>query len=168
MKKRITVIVIVIQIILLSAISISYAKYTADFKGKVSASVAKPIARVAINGDVYISNYEQKPVNFSVYNFDANGNTSEVKMNYKIIIKITQGNAPLKYKLYRVYDNKQEEVNINNSNGTITQTYAVSMNANTEETHNYKLEIEYDKTSSVEFDKNIGISIVLQSEQVRI
>lgn len=168
MKNKIALLVIIMQIILLTAISISYAKYTSGFSGKIAFSVAEPISRATVNGDVYISNYVQKPVIFSVYNFDENGKTSEVKMNYKITVKMSQTNAPLKYKLYRVYSDKQEEVNISNSNGIITQVNSVSMNAGTKETHNYKLEFEYDKSSTVEIDKNIGVSLTIQSEQARI
>lgn len=168
MKKRVTLIFILLQVILVSMVSISYAKYTKGYSGKIGISVAKPISRVVIDGDVYISNYGQKPIYFSVYNYDEKGKISEIKMNYKIIIKTTQSNAPLKYKLYRVYSDKQEEIKINNSKGIISQVNAISMNAETKQTHNYKLEIMYDNASTIELDKNIGISITLQSVQAKI
>ena len=167
MKKK-AIFIIILQVMFVSLVSISYAKYTSSFNGKLGFSVAKPISRVEINNDIYISNYEQRPTTFSVCNFDAKGNISEVKMNYRIIITVTQANAPLKYRVYRIYNNSQEEVSINNSNGTITQMNSVQMKAGMKETHNYKLEIEFDKSSAVELDENIEISIEIISEQERI
>ena len=167
MNKKIKVI-LTLLLILLSIVSTSYAKYTRGFMGKAKITVAKPISRVEIKDDIFISNYEKKPVNFSVYNYEKNGEVSAVKMNYKIIIKSNQNNAPLKYKLYRVNGTNQSEVSLKNENGMISQISSVSMNANSATIHNYKLEIEYDNESNVKLDENIKISITVQSIQEKI
>lgn len=167
MKKIIVVLIMAIELLFLSTISISFAKYTSSNNGKISVSVAKPIARLEIKNEGRISNYEQIPINFSIHNFDESGKISDVKMKYKIIIKTTQDNAPLTFKLYRVGD-RDEMININISNGIITQTEGVTMIAGTKITHNYRLEIEYDDTSNINLDQNFGMSICMQSEQIRI
>ena len=167
MIKRITVLIIILQISLLSIISVSYAKYISNSKGKVSIAVAKPISRIEVKDDIYISNYEQKPINISVYNFDEKGKISDTKMNYKFIIKFTQANAPLKFKLFRVYDDREEEAKISVSNGIVTKTNWISMNAGVKTTHNYRLEIEYDNTSNVQLASNIEATITLQSVQIK-
>lgn len=169
MKKTLKILLFLALICIAFAISFSISKYSSNKNGALSFRVAKPIARVSMGNEIYISNYGQRPLNFSIHNFDTSNRVSEVAMNYVIKMKVSQANAPLKYKLYRIKaDNSEEEISISVNNGVITSTSQLSMNAGTKETQNYKLEFIYDKTSNVNLASNISITIDVDAIQKRI
>lgn len=168
MKKAIIPIFIVILILILFLLAhYTISTYFSQADGNVNFSVAKPICRAIIQDScIYISNYEQKPLYFSICNFDEEGNVTEVGMQYTITIQTAQLNAPLKYKLYKINsDNSEENIKISTSEGNIKTISALTMGTS-KEIHGYKLEIEYDSSSNIALDKNIGFSITLDSEQV--
>ena len=138
--------------------------------GGVGFKVAKPICRVIADNQINIANYGGKnTLNFSVNNYDTSNKKSETAMNYNIVIKVNQANAPLNYRLYRIYnDSSETEVAIDVNNGEIRTTSPVQIQATNSETHNYRLEVDYDNSSSVNLAENIKISINVLSEQISI
>lgn len=169
MTKVIKIFIFIALISIVFVISFSISRYSSNKTGAFSFMVAKPIARVSMGDEIYISNYGQRPLNFSIHNFDTNNKVSEVAMNYVIKMTVSQANAPLNYKLYRVYaDNSEEEIGISVNNGVITSTSTLSMNAGTKETQNYKLEFIYNKASNVNLASNLSITIDVDAVQKRI
>lgn len=167
--KKITNKSIIISVILIVIliIGLSYSKYTLGTDGQLKFSVAKPISRAIINKDLYISNYFQKPLEFYICNYDENNNISDVGMEYYITLELSQENAPLMYKLYRVYSEEvEEEVEIIIDKNTIRTIKPVEMNGNENIKHNYKLEISYDNNSINSLDENLGVSISVKSQQI--
>ena len=115
---------------------------------------------------IYISNYEQKPIYFSICNFSEKGKVTETGMKYDITIKSNQPSIPLKYTLYRINkDGSEENVQLSCSEEN-TKTTLLTIFGTSKEIHNYKLEIEYDKDNNITLDKNITLSIILASEQI--
>ena len=166
MKKQIILIILLAIVIVTFFSSFSYAKFTMKTDGKISTSIAKPICRATIKDKLYISNYQKKPLEFEVYNYDENEKITDVAMEYKITIEVTQENAPLNYKLFRIYlDGSEEEVNITKDNNSIYMNSYVKMNSGKKETHKYRLETEYNNSSSVSLDYNIGFSLRLNCIQ---
>ena len=129
-------------------------------------SIAKPISRVVIDENIHISNYYLRPLNFSVCNYDENSNVSEVAMQYYITIGASQPEAPLLYKLYRIYDDKEEEIKLSSNEGISKNIEPIRINNNKKLEHYYKLEILYDFNSKNNLDGNIEIFLSVISEQI--
>lgn len=144
----------------------TFAKNTSSKNGRLSLSVAKPISRAVIDGDIHISNYYQKPLNFYVCNYDENKNVSEVAMQYYITITLSQEESPLLYKLYRIYEDREEEVELDTNENTIITVEPVRINNDKAVEHNYILKILYDCNSQNNLDENIVIMLSINSEQI--
>ncbi len=167
MCKKLLYFILTVFSLFIMTYSVTLSNYCLQENGSIKFSVAKPICKAIITGNLHILKHEQKPLYFSVRNFDEQGNTSEVAMQYYITLKITQSNAPLKYKLYKINgDGIEKELKMNVSTGTVRTTSATTMSCYSKETHNYRLEIEYDNNSNVALDEDIGISVILDSEQI--
>lgn len=159
---------ITISFLILSVLisGFTFAKNTSSKSGQLSLSVAKPISRAVIDGDIHISNYYQKPLRFYVCNYDENKNVSEVAMQYYITITLSQKESPLFYKLYRIYEDREEEVELNTNENTITTVEPIRINNDKAIEHNYILKILYDYNSQNNLDENIGIMLSINSEQI--
>lgn len=164
--KKVILLIFIIPLILGLLVHYTISIYFSQINGNVNFSVAEPICRAIITDNICVSNFEQKPLYFSVCNFDEKGNITAIGMQYNITIKTAQLNAPLKYKLYKINDNGNEEnIEINVSKGNV-ETVSSMIIGTKKETHNYKLEVEYDNNSNIPLDTDISFSIILDSEQV--
>lgn len=151
-------------------IGYSLAKYTTKKDGNLSFSVAKPVIEATIDSaSLYISNYKQKPFYFSVCNFDKNDNISGTAMSYSINIETSQDNAPLHYKLYRIYsDNSEKALDLTINGSIIGIRNPINIYSNNKEIHNYRLDIEYEKSSKIKLDTNFSVSLTIKGEQIKI
>lgn len=166
--KKIILFIFIVPLILVLLVHYTVSIYFSQINGNVTFSVAKPVCRAIIEDNkFYISNNSQNIKDFSVCNFDEKQNITEVAIQYYITIKLTQAEAPLIFSLYRIYDdNSEEKINIELFEGNIKTTTPITMYSNSKQIHNYRLKTEYNTNSSIDLDKNIGISIILESEQV--
>lgn len=167
MKLKVQIFILIILLIVGFLIHYTACTYFSQIEGNICFSIAEPICRAIIQDScIYISNYEEKPLYFSICNFDEKGNITEIAMKYNITIKSTQPNAPLKYSLYKINkDGSEENIQVNN-NGENIKTVSPIILGTLKEIHNYKLKIEYDNKDNMTLDKNIILSIVLDSEQI--
>ena len=146
--------------------SLTLAKSTSSRDGNLGMSIAKPILRVVVDENIHISNYYLKPLNFFVCNYDENNNASDVAMQYYITIEASQVEAPLLYKLYRIYADKEEEIELSSNKGISKSVEPIRINSNKRIEHYYKLEIQYDFNSKNKLDENIEILLSANSEQI--
>ena len=90
-------------------------------------------------------------------------------MEYYIEIIPTQINAPVNYKLYRVYsDGKKENIEIEYKENCITTKTPITLNRSESTIHNYRLEFYYDNSSKTELEDDFKVSIVIDSRQKSI
>lgn len=169
-RKIVLIIVIIILIITMyKLVNKTVSKLISEDKTNINLLVAKPICRVIMEKNLYISNYEKKKFDFSVCNYNQNDDITDVEMKYYIKISLSQKNAPLKYKMYRIYDDGSEEnIELNIRTNYIKSVKPVNFSTKIKQLHNYRLEIEYDNNSNMTIDKNIKINIGVESEQVKI
>lgn len=167
MKLKVQIFILIILLIVGFLIHYTACTYFSQIEGNICFSIAEPICRAIIQDNcIYISNYEPKPLYFSICNFNEKGKVTEIGMKYNIMVKSNQPNAPLKYRLYRINkDGSEENIQVNNSREN-TKTALPTTLGTLKEIHNYKLEIEYDNEDNIILDKNIILSIILESEQI--
>lgn len=151
----------------ISLIGYTYCKYCDTEKGNVSMSIAEPICNLVIDKELTESSNNLKTIFFSVNNYDENGKISDVSMKYYIGFDSEVENDNLNYSLYELKDNKYENlVEIDNSNGKNTTTNK-TLDTGLKQSKKYKLEISYKDVFKVNTNNKIGLSITLNSEQVK-
>lgn len=149
-NRKKTIVLIILSLFTIYLIyNFTFAKFITDIPGTASSQIATPIIELVgsnkIVGTDYDDTAQQIEYNFSVNNFDSNGNMNQVNLKY--IIKITNDNPefPISYKLY---DKDNKEIILNNNT-----TNLILLDKDIQITHYYKLIIKYD-------DKGNGINII--------
>ena len=159
-------IIILLAIFFIPIISETNALYLDKLNKSTELYIAKPICRVILDKEIFISNYIQKPFYFSICNFDDDNNISDTVMNYSIMFHISQINAPLIYKLYKVDENKSKKSVLLEKEDNILRTKELTlMKVNEKYIDNYVLEIEYNNKSTNELDEDFEIVLEVYSEQ---
>lgn len=141
------------------------ALYLTGIEKKTEVYIAKPICRAIVENKIFISNYSEKPYYFSICNYDEQNNISETAMSYYIIFHTNQTNTPLEYKLYKINNDKSEEISLEITDNIIKTKEKVLMNIDNKHKDDYKLEIGYNLKSKNELNKDFKISMELYSEQ---
>lgn len=168
MKKKLFLVTILIAIlIIISGIgTIVLSKYNFSLDNMFSINAEKPVARMIINNNLHITNYQKvEPVYFSVCNYNEQENTSNISFEYYITLKLSQKNAPLNYKLYKINGDKEELITIDVSNNSVKTINPVILESSERE-HKYKLEVTYDFDSEIKLDEDIAMSFLLNVNQV--
>ena len=142
----------------------TYSKYSKNLKIKSISGIAKPC--FALNKESIL---EKKSLNldvvsyeFVVQNYEAK-KVSETSFIYNIGFNISQENAPVVIKLYRVYENEEKELELVNNFTSIPEKIGVC-----EEKACYKVKIYYDLNSDVVMNKNIEINVKINAIQEEV
>ena len=152
MKKKILIITAVVTIII--ATYISYAKYTTSAAGNSGGRVAKYTLEMATNNIINVPITPVTPNNsqefyFELTNKEENQRKNEVTLKYTIEIE-NMANLPLEFKLYKYNENSTEYEELK-LNANVSEN--VTMKADEEENHKYKLEIKWkENTQSTEYN----------------
>ena len=146
-------------------INIIYTKalYKTKNYGQIDIKVASPKIRL-IN---QITNINELDLNtyineFKVVNFDENGNFSDVKMNYILNFEMSDKNAPIDIKLYKIDVNGNESQIPLNEN--MEMTSGCLMQAEKIQEDKYKLKIKYN-FKNTKMNNDIDLKINLKSIQ---
>lgn len=166
MKYKNKIIVISIVIFSYFIINETNALYIDEINKKTELHVARPVCRVILDKEIFISNYIQKSFYFSICNFDEKNNISDTAMNYSIMFHISQINTPLNYKLYKIEeDNNKKNILLEYESNILKSKEPILMKIDEKYRYNYILEIEYDNKSTKELDKDLKILLEVYSEQ---
>lgn len=157
-RKEITIIfiVLVILIFFFSGFSMGKGFSKKDINGNTE--VAKPILQVENGNSLEISNTNKKGTyEFKVKNYNEQGETTQVDMEYYIEILNDLENRGIILKLFK----NEQEIEINNNK---TEKFILAKNQMEED--NYKLEVTYDENKNTNMEDIINqLQIKVHSEQ---
>lgn len=158
-KREISLIVISIMILILFFSGYSMGKAYSNTDIQANAQIAEPILVVENNPPIEVNGKKQKEYyNFKVKNYKENGEVTQIDLNYNIEI-LTKTEESILFKLYR----DDEEIPLINN-----KTDNIKMEKSTAQEHNYRLEIQYDKTKNTSIDDIIqDVQVKVHSEQVK-
>ena len=166
MKNKITIFcVFLCCIIIISSIFFVYSKYKKSVEVSSFTEIAEPIFKV-INFDfntIDFLNNDKYVYEFKIRNYEE-GKVSAISFEYNIEFLMSQENAPINLKLYRV-DGKNITELILEKNKTIQKEKIGTI----KEEKNYIVEIMYDKNSFNTLEKNLQIKLnveAIQQEEV--
>ncbi|MEG2235154.1 MAG: hypothetical protein RR144_01750 [Clostridia bacterium] len=145
-----TIILIILSLIAVCLLyNFTCAKFITNISGKSNGKIATPIIELIgsdkIVGKDYDDTARKIEYNFSVNNFDSEGNINQINLNYILKIKNDNLDFPITYNLY---DGNNKEIFLNNN-----ATNLIGLDKDIKITHHYKLIIRY-------ADKGNGINIV--------
>jgi hypothetical protein len=139
-----------------------YSKYSQNSQSQTISGIAKPC---------FISNFEETiNVNglntdvvcyeFSVQNFE-DEQVSETSFLYNIYFELSQKNAPVNIKLYRIIEEgKEEEIQLENNKIKAPEEMGIQ-----EEKVNYKVYVYYNLESNEVLEDNFKIKIKIEAIQ---
>ena len=157
-RKEITIIfiVLVILIFFFSGFSMGKGFSKKDINGNTE--VAKPILQVENGNSLEISNTNKKGTyEFKVKNYNEQGETTQVDMEYYIEILNDLENRGIILKLFK----NEQEIEINKNK---TEKFILAKNQMEED--NYKLEVTYDENKNTNMEDIINqLQIKVHSEQ---
>ncbi len=152
-KREATLILISIMIIILFFSGYSMGKAYSNTSIYTNAKIAEPILVVENNPPIEVNGKKQKEYyNFKVKNYNENGEITQVDLNYYIEI-LTKTEEAISFKLYK----DEQEIPLNNN-----KTDTIKMEKGGVQEHNYRLEINYDKS------KNTSINDIIQDVQIKV
>lgn len=137
MKNKKIMIIIALLIVLSISLSLTMALYKSSKSGQAQLSVASPKIRL-VNETTHIEELDLKHYsnNFKVVSYDESGKNSEVGLKYNLKLEITDEDAPIDMKLFKI-----------NSNGTETE---VELNKNLETKSTYNFEAGKNKKMNID------------------
>ena len=149
-------IVLIILIFFFSGFSMGKGFSKKDINGNTE--VAKPILQVENGNSLEISNTNKKGTyEFKVKNYNEQGETTQVDMEYYIEILNDLENRGIILKLFK----NEQEIEINNNK---TEKFILAKNQMEED--NYKLEVTYDENKNTNMEDIINqLQIKVHSEQ---
>ena len=163
MSKK-NVITIISLIVLLSiSLIVTKALYKGSDEGQANLSVASVKTRL-INQTTHVEVLDlQKYTNeFSVVNYDENNQISEVGLKYTLSFELTDEDAPIDMKLYKINSNGTEtEVSLNRN----LETGSYSFEAGKSGEDKYKLEMWFNLATG-KMDENVDLKVNVKSVQV--
>ena len=159
-KKEITIIAIILFIIILFFSGYSMGKGFSSTSINGETGVAEPIIVVENNPPVSLKTTNDKGYyEFSVKNYDQEGNLTQVDLSYNIEI-LSKLDKSIVVKIYK----ENEEIKLENN-----KTENMLLTNEQKQEDKYKMEITYDKTASTSLEDIIqDIQIKVHSEQVKL
>lgn len=156
-KRNITLVIIYMVVIIFFLSGFSIGKEMTKINIKSTGSIAEPILKIEKSDTLYINNDTEKEIyEFTVKNYDEQGNISQVDLEYYIEI-LTNISSEFSLKIYK--DN--EEINLKENK---TEKFTIVKNEKQEDC--YKIEIICDEKKQVkELVQNVQMKIY--SEQKR-
>ena len=149
---------------------VTLGKFKGTLAGEDNARVARYVLELT-EPDTTITEFipsTTRNIDFQVKNYkgdEANAqNTSEVKLKYRISVELpATAKLPLDYKLYRVYDeSNEEEVTLTNGRSEYVMVSTAS------EVHSYRLDITWqDGHDEIDY-QNLTDSIIISAESEQI
>ena len=141
-----------------------YSKYKNSINFRTNTGIAEPILEVGIKDSsdkvITVLNNDKHCYEFSVRNFNSENKVSDVELKYNIEFILSQKDAPIDIKLYRIIDNNEKIVDLENF-----KTVQCEM-LNLNKTENlYKVEVMYDKNSNNIMNDNLEIKLNIQGVQ---
>ena len=154
-------IAIVVLIVLIRILYVSNALYKTKVSGNELTSVASPKVRL-INETTNVSvlDLNKYTHEFSVVNYDSANNITEVSLDYKLAFELTDIDAPISMKLYKIENGQAKEIELNN----LETKNSFSFTTNGKQEDNYKLEMWFNLESG-KMDENTNINVKLKSFQ---
>lgn len=163
-KGKMIIVIAIITVILSVSLIATKALYKGKETGHANLSVASPKIRL-INETTHIEvlDLEKYTNEFKVVNYDQERETSEVGLKYTLFFELTDEDAPIDMKLFKIKDNGTEEEVKLNKNLETDSNY--SFDAGIPQEDNYRLEIWFNLESG-KMDENVDLKVNLKSVQV--
>ena len=165
LKRKKTIIEILILITILSiSLIITNALYKGEKKGQANLSVASPKIRL-INETTHIEelDFEIYSNDFKVVNYDENGDVTEIALNYILLFDMTNEDAPIDMKLYKIEENGSEtEVTLDKNLETVPESFETGE----KQKNNYRLKMWFNLETG-HMDENVDLNINLKAIQVQ-
>ena len=175
-------IVFIIFVIILYFCPVTLSKYESNSNGSAVSSIAYYVVGTdyqtdAINLMGMIPRDEDYVYNFTVSNFDSDGNLAETDLSYDLSV-VTTTNLPLEYELYISNDGGNTDSNavtLDETKRDDSDTYfrylytnKVSISHLERVTYNYTLKVKFAKSYNNYIYQDIveGVRIIIDSKQV--
>lgn len=162
-KQLISILVLIILLIL--SLTITYALYKSNDNGQAKVSVASPKIRI-VNTKTHVEKLDLNTYKneFKVVNYDEEDNISEVGMDYTLSFSISDEDAPIDIRLFKIEsDGSEREIKLNKNKNTVE---SFNFKAKTKDEDKYRVEIMFNLVTG-HMDENVDLNINLNSIQVR-
>ncbi|MCI8309215.1 MAG: hypothetical protein HFJ45_03210 [Clostridia bacterium] len=142
----------------------TYSKYFRISEMHSISGIAKPYFLVNVNEifNIEVLNLKVFEYEFSVQNYEEQS-ISEVSFFYNISFELSQKDAPIKIKLYRINNNLEEEIKLLNNSIIEPEHFKMS-----EEKNDYKVNVYYDINSNEIMEPNLKIDLKIEAVQEEV
>ena len=153
----------VIIVIVTLTFKFTYSKFIQRQETNSLSKVAKFVLEVNSENDEIIKEElgkeEELEYNFRVQNF-SDKISSEVKSKYNIILEVSQQDAPLKIELYKVNNDNEELLELENYSTKNPEIFDISR-----EYQDYKVKVRFDETKTSELSQDFNIKMRVKDIQ---
>ena len=155
--------VMLLIVIVTITFKFTYSKFIQRQETNSLSKVAKFVLEVNSENDEIIKEElgkeEELEYNFRVQNF-SDKISSEVKSKYNIILEVSQQDAPLKIELYKVNNDNEELLELENYSTKNPEIFDISR-----EYQDYKVKVRFDETKTSELSQDFNIKMRVKDIQ---
>ncbi len=155
--------VMLLIVIVTITFKFTYSKFIQRQETNSLSKVAKFVLEVNSENDEIIKEElgkeEELEYNFRVQNF-SDKISSEVKSKYNIILEVSQQDAPLKIELYKVNNDNEELLELENYSTKNPEIFDISR-----EYQDYKVKVRFDETRTSELSQDFNIKMRVKDIQ---